>query len=48
VAVAPRPQPRPVVAARPVEVPSPEELGIRLDAEPVVIPEPAALGITLN
>ncbi len=46
----PRPQPRPappVVAARPVSVPSPDELGIRLDPEPqaVTVPGPDELGI---
>jgi hypothetical protein len=46
----PKPQPRPappVVAAHPVSVPSPDELGIRLDPEPqaVVVPGPDELGI---
>jgi hypothetical protein len=46
----PRPQPQPappVVAARPVSVPSPDELGIRLDLEPqaVTVPGPDELGI---
>ena len=38
-----------VVAARLVEVPSPERLGIRLDDSPaVVVPEPAKLGIKIE
>jgi hypothetical protein len=38
-----------VIAARLVEVPSPERLGIRLDDSPaVVVPEPAKLGIKIE
>jgi hypothetical protein len=47
-------QPEPVApvaaAARPVDVPSPEQLGIRLEepAVVVVVPEPEKLGINLR
>jgi len=37
-----------VVAARPVDVPLPERLGIRLDNPAVVVPEPAKLGIKIE
>lgn len=55
-AVVPRPQPRPVAAVpparpavRPVQVPPPEQLGIRLDDSPaVVVPAPGQIGIRLE
>jgi len=43
------PDPEPVaVAVRPIVVPSPEKLGIRLEAPAVVVPAPDKLGIRLE
>jgi hypothetical protein len=46
IAARPRPNPAPV-AYKPVELPPPEQLGIRLD-EPAVVPPPEKLGIRLD
>jgi hypothetical protein len=36
------------IAFKPVELPAPETLGIRLDEGPVVLPTPEKLGIRLE
>jgi hypothetical protein len=42
-----RPRAEPI-ATKSVEVPPPEQLGIRLDSPAVVVPEPEKLGIRLE
>jgi hypothetical protein len=41
-------EPEAPIALKPVELPSPDQLGIRLDEPPVVLPAPEKLGIRLD